>query len=901
MEVQNSPFQRFYMKSITHPPFLTKIIAYLNQCHQIKKPLIIFPTQLSIDYFGLLLKQVAGQYQTTCIALDQLILSHSKLKLLPNLPLLTKLHALSGEILNRKESFEQFYGWGKSLLADYNQIEHYLVDDDALFISLIAYKKLTMDSVVDEFFWEALPLLYKAFRRKLIEEKSGYRGLCYRLAEPLLETIGPYEAFLVVGFNLLTPVEEQFIKECSRLVLTTFFWDADTHYLDNPINVAGYYLREHKSKWLGKSFAVDTYFNDEAKKVFLIETPTTVAQVEALVSTLEAKTNDGRAKFLPSQSAIIVSGNEVLIPLLDQLSNLSIPLHVSLSYPFNATVIYSLATQLAQVWETAMDHPNEQLPNHMANVLVLCYPFIAQSVQAEFAAVVSRFEKDFLSYFQKCLTDLEKRFIKNDTFFLKLHKQALSHLLEYIHSLAVAKANCSITFFLNSLKSSKLLFHEHNPLTGLYILDIEQAYNVDFEHLFFLNMNEAHFPKPSYNDSCLPYDLRVDFGLPWLATIREHQTAYGFYRLLQRSQNSYCYYSQKNNIDTSTEISRLLIQLKLDSKLKIIEDHYSINFLPKSIAPIFIEKDERVMALLSKFCAEEKLNRTSLTPSGLIAYLSCPLQFYFKYLIELKQTNFSKEADNSIQLGTLFHKVIASIYQPFLGKQIDKEKITSLKPDIQAKIREAIAAQKREGLSPTFMHGLLDKILARILDLDYANAPFTLVGVELGIETSIRLNVMIDKKISLKGVIDRIEKHDDLIRIIDYKTGLSNNKISDIASIFDSTKIKKHKAIFQSFFYAWLFNEIYGPTYRASIKPYLIQIRELFLEDYKDKVGIFLQESNNGKKYKRIENFLLYAKSFEEGLKELLTEIFNPLIPFAQTEDLEICNHCPYKAICQRD
>ena len=47
-----------------------------------------------------------------------------------------------------------------------------------------------------------------------------------------------------------------------------------------------------------------------------------------------------------------------------------------------------------------------------------------------------------------------------------------------------------------------------------------------------------------------------------------------------------------------------------------------------------------------------------------------------------------------------------------------------------------------------------------------------------------------------------------------------------------------------------------------------------------------------------LSNEVLLA--FEEQLKLLIEEIYNPKIAFKQTTDLNICEYCSYKMICNR-
>ncbi|CCM10315.1 Putative uncharacterized protein [Cardinium endosymbiont cEper1 of Encarsia pergandiella] len=925
------------MKTLTHQPFLAQVIHHLHRSNRKQQSLLIFPTQLSIDYFQSLFNKKRAQESVTCLPLHQFIIMHSSIKPLPTLTLLSRLYRLVERVLNRKESFEQFYGWGLTLLQDFNGIDTHLLNSSAFCASFIQQNKKTVDTFVDQnllgslekartlsllqekeelLVSEQLPLLYESFRESLIEKQEGYEGLCYSMAQPLPKLIATYQELIFIGFNSLTAVEEQFIQQCQAIASTTFFWDVDAHYLDHPNNVAGHYLRQHRAKkWFQKSFLTATYLNDPSKKVWLIETSSIVAQVQAVVTALQEKTNKGLPKFPANQTAIVVSGSDLLIPLLDQLSKLSIPLHFKLEYPFRATVIYSLLEQFVKLWEATME--GKQMEIYIANLLALCDPFVKDMMQSGeaignalsndpsyqsgvFDLWLNKTHKNLLSYLKEGLAYIDHYFIETDGLFLALNKRALSHLLKYIDGLAAEMDSCSVAFLLNRLKESKICFHQNHPITGLYIVEVAASYNLDFEHIFFLNMNEGSFPKPMHHDSFVPYDLRYNFGLPFLDKVAENNTAYGFYRLLQRAQNIYCYYVQKNSLATSSEMNRLLMQLTFDSTLKVIQSDHAMHLPTRSIPVISIQKDDGVMQLLNRFLVKESsAAASSLTPSALIAYLSCPLQFYFIYLLQLKQRVWPKDGAEAVQLGTLFHRVMARCYQPFVGVQMDKEMVMELASNIKIKLKEVIAAQRTEPSAPMLLHALLEKLLVRMLDSDRSDAPFTILGVEVTIKQPILLNLDIARKVWLSGVIDRIDTSNHLIRIIDYKTGLSKYTIASIASLFDPPQIKKNKAMFQTFLYAWLFKSLHGMHGPQQVMPYLIHIRSLFLSDYKP--GIFIQQSGNGKKYQQIEDIMEYAQLFEGALKALLLEIFNPAIPFVQTQDLEICAYCPYVRICQRD
>jgi CRISPR/Cas system-associated exonuclease Cas4 (RecB family) len=57
------------------------------------------------------------------------------------------------------------------------------------------------------------------------------------------------------------------------------------------------------------------------------------------------------------------------------------------------------------------------------------------------------------------------------------------------------------------------------------------------------------------------------------------------------------------------------------------------------------------------------------------------------------------------------------------------------------------------------------------------------------------------------------------------------------------------------------------------------------------------QEINENQQYLVDKTTL---RKFEEILKETLTNLFDKSIPFTQTTNLNICEYCDFKKICQR-
>ncbi|MEQ9305377.1 MAG: PD-(D/E)XK nuclease family protein, partial [Marinoscillum sp.] len=113
-----------------------------------------------------------------------------------------------------------------------------------------------------------------------------------------------------------------------------------------------------------------------------------------------------------------------------------------------------------------------------------------------------------------------------------------------------------------------------------------------------------------------------------------------------------------------------------------------------------------------------------------------------------------------------------------------------------------------------------------------------------------------------------------------------------VESLVDREDKYRRKAAFQVFFYSYLFLKKYPGTYDI-IEPGLFNSKDLFGKDFEWR--IFDKTSKTS-----VTEFRQYLPEFELGLTNLLTEMYDPDIPFNQTEDLKKCGYCAYKEICGR-
>ncbi len=444
------------------------------------------------------------------------------------------------------------------------------------------------------------------------------------------------------------------------------------------------------------------------------------------------------------------------------------------------------------------------------------------------------------------------------------------------------------------------------PLRGMQVMGFLETRTLDFDTLFVMGLNEGTIPAAKSNMTFIPFNLRKGFGLPTFLD-QDSIYAYHFYHLLQRSKNVYLLYNTEVSGMGGGDKSRFLLQL--EQELSTIPDknvtlHSYIVSTPLNEQshrlPVIIPKSAEVMDKLNRYLHNPALTDTEkqakLTPTALSTYINCPAQFYLKYVAQLYEVQNLEEEINNLIFGNVLHRTIELLYQPFVSNQITKDIIGQLLKNnrlIAKSLHEAFTYNHfdhhKEGKN-LLLKRVLKRLVVKVLDNDFHDAPFKIVGLETKDYTHV-LNIGNGREVVISGSIDRVDEvfltDGAAFRIIDYKTGnvelqtKSTQKL-DVSSYLEGYFTKPDmKTGFQAYLYCYLF--------------WVKQNRNARI-----KVGIYaLKKLSEGIVYLRngdlITNELLYE--FEAKLIRLLKDIFDTEQPFQQTDDIKRYTYSPYQGL----
>jgi hypothetical protein len=416
-----------------------------------------------------------------------------------------------------------------------------------------------------------------------------------------------------------------------------------------------------------------------------------------------------------------------------------------------------------------------------------------------------------------------------------------------------------------------------------------------------LSLNEGALPSGGGKGSYIPYNIRRAYDMPTV----EHQDsmyAYLFYRVLQRAENVFLFYNSETDVLGQGEMSRYLQQLLYESGLNVERNVLHNTIQPHPVKPIVISKDVAILESLAKLNEGNRYFK-GISPSALNSYLECRLKFYFQHVAKIREPNEVEEDIDARVMGNFLHHVMELFYKRIIEKKKTKEVVVgdfeNIKSTVESLIEEIF--KKEYNLNPDkkvefegqrlVVKEVVKRFALKILEADKAYAPFVIEAIE---QEGMLYQIKIDQSpgyVLIGGKIDRVDRKNEIVRIIDYKTGKDKLDFESIPSLFTRDG-KRNKAAFQTILYALLYrSNASASSSGARLVPGLVNRTNLFDSDF--QFGLKMDREY-------VTNVEPLLPEFETHLKKLLEELFSPAEKFDQTDVVETCRLCSYKHICYR-
>jgi CRISPR/Cas system-associated exonuclease Cas4 (RecB family) len=897
------------------------------------------------------------------ISISELYRSLSDWETGDSVQLVCDLYKVFVENTHSKETLDEFFYWGELLIADFDDIDKNMVHAEKLFSNLQALKDLEgldfltkeQEEAIQQFFvnfslekttelkqrfislWSVLGDIYQQYKELLASKGIAYEGMLYREAcNHLKEHTWEYDHYVFVGFNVLNRVEQTLfnhLKECGKAL---FYWDYDTAYLKVSNQEANEFIRRNLRDFPSElpESCFDNY--SKPKEITFVEATTENIQARFIPSWLRENLTEKE-----SETAVVLCNEALLQPVFHSLPDDTVKhVNITMGFPLTQTPVFSFIRALIDLQTSGFNEEKGRYAyEQVAAVLNHSYTHKLSAITVElmqelteknrFFPVPSELQRDemltFLftpcrgnlalcSYLEEALHRVAKLYQKEEDeekneLFDPLYQESIFRAYQVMgrFKLLIEEGDLQVmpdTFtrlLTRVLSGTSIPFHGE-PAIGLQVMGVLETRNLDFKHLAILSLNEGKLPKSTSDSSFIPYNLRRAFGMT-LPELKNAVYAYYFYRLIQRAEKIALLYNSTTDGLNRGEMSRFMLQLLVESPHHITKQFITARQNPQQGESITVEKTPEVMQRLCRRFDGSKYHR--LSPTALNTYLGCPLKFYFHYVAGLKPKEEVTTEIDSATFGSIFHRTAELIYIDLTAhnKVINQEELDALRKDkvrleryVDNAFKELFFKVPMEEVAEYNGVQLINSeviilYLQRLLALDSQHAPFTMEGMEQQVEELFQVEVNGTLvPVCIGGTIDRMDAKDGVLRIIDYKTGGRPGPVESIETLFTPSD-KRPGYIFQTFLYASLMTHAQS----LPVMPTLLYIHCSAHDDYSPAI---LMGGRNEKE--EVRDFTPHDAEFRARLQQLLQEIYQPELPFQQTECESHCAFCDYRELCKK-
>ena len=929
--------------------FLAEIAQTLRAEHpdDLERVTVIFNNRRS----GLFLRRQFASMESQpfflprIIGIDDLIEELGGLKIVKKEYLLFELFEIHRAINpdnDKYSEFEDFISFGDMMLTDFAEIDLYCVDAKQLFSNLHDIKAIEKWNVDTQrptpfqerylAFYQSLYQYYYQLHERLLSQGKAYSGMAYRHVAENIETLvsaNDKQQYYFIGFNAISTSEERIFRHYLRQGLGHFITDGDAYYYEDISQEAGHFLRNNTFR----TGNFPDHFAMEHKYINIVSCPENVLQCK-YAGELLGKQISNNPNIPIEQTAIVLADESLLLPTLNSMPDEIKTANITMGYPFCNTATHSLALKLFSLHQRCrqnlfyhidiLDFLSDEIisaslgisnirseisylltKDHIIYATCEEIDELCHSIGYDISPILFVFNKtpvspdDFISMLRQLIQTIHDSLPDNRD---RKENEALACLLQIVNHLQELQKkyhfinNLSVLLKIYTRLAQRISVSFYGePLQGLQILGVLETRNLDFKNIILLSANEGTIPSGKTNNTLIPYDLKVSFGIP---TFHEKDAvyAYNFYRLIQRANNIHLIYHTESENAGKGEPSRFLLQVcrelakRYPDNITLSEEVLAANniMVHNSETPYY-QKTDLVLNRL------EEISQYGFSPSALNKYRSCPLKFYYENILRVNELKHTTDDLEQNELGSCIHAVLERIYEPVIGSELKIEILEQALGNIDSLINQVLDIQFNHGRSHEGRNHFFESVartqitnfLKKEIEGLKKNDKIQIISLEE--ELTHELNVMVkdsSKKVVIKGTADRIDNWNGFTRIIDYKSGKVDDKDLKVNDANPDWKNVSDKW-FQVMLYTWLWQHT-----KQSTEPHLSGIYPL--GNFKANLIVAQWETSTVLTPSHLQ-------TFESVLQQLIADILDPDIPFIANPKSKSCSYCPFAENCLKD
>lgn len=946
--------------------FLEEVTTFIYERHQkeLGQCCVVFPNKRAGLFFR---KALAAHLKSPLLLPDILTINDlftriSGIHQAENFTLAAELYRIYSRLNTQAETFDEFFPWAETLIADFDDLDKYLVDARQLFTNLSDLRELDQffnfpgeeeKEIIRTFwrtihfsrdsgekksflaFWNLLYPLYEQFTAQLRARKTGYEGMIFRDAIDRLRNgdaaIQHYRHFFFIGLNALSPCEKELMHRLQKQERASFFWDYDPVYVQHKEHEAGFFMRENLAEFgPPKGFSLPGYFPDTDRKVSIIPVTTYSAQAKLAGRYLHAFLDPDEDML---KTAVVFADEKFLMPMLQSIPEACQDVNVTMGYPVSESLAYGFLSLVLDLQKSARQTKGAVHYYHRQVLSVLHHPFIfdpesswvkeligeiktgnhilVSSAMLQQEAISGIFtgqtipSREYPGYLQNIIYLLIRHISekKSGDRNLQLEKEVLHRIylsLEHLKGLYE-----SYNLPLGNENMIRLIRRMLQSLrvafSGEPLAGIQLLGLLETRVLDFDNL--ILFP---VNEGILPKSALAPSFVP--PNLRH---AFGM-PTLEHQDAIFAYYFYRL-LHRSRNIILLWNSGRRDQRSGTMS-RYLYQLIYEKLLPhewIHIHTPVQTMGSLPYPIRKDSVvlqklkdyfRQRYLSPSALADYISCPLLFCLRHVYRLRPSKeIQEDADGGIT-GTLFHEAAFQLYSPFEGSLVTRAILESLE-DKQELVERAVSEAFRKVLYPAVPPGQNPEPQGPYVILFDVLKKYLNQLIRKDMEETPFTLSSLEKETIINWNIN-IDGNDFIVRLGGKTDRL--DKIGEKIRVIDyktgSPKGKPEKL-------EQLTDPEAGHNFRTSLQAlfYAMLLEEKY-QDIPIQPLLYFMKNLFTDQFdpaiyigeSSVEDFRVFSASFRQLVHQVITEMLSPDIPFSQTQDPARCRNCDFIGICHR-
>ena len=387
-------------------PFLKQVADHYYNAGKIEEKCFVFPNRRSMVWFR---KHLCSAVKDVPLLAPQMLTINDFFSRVSGVPASDRVRLLlelydSYKALNPKaESLDEFIFWGDVILADFNDVDKYLVDPRQLFANVADFKalqdtfeyltdtqreaikgflshfndqsgKLTVDLGTDDpdvkgrflQIWNILYPLYVSYNKSLADKGMAYEGMVYRSLAERLKNMSVEDVFqdifhegttfVFVGLNALNECEKTLLRKLRDAGWAEFCWDWSGDMIKDPQNRSSFFMADNvlefpqAARWDPEGV--------ECPEINVISVASSAGQAKRLPDILCQRTG------APEECAVVLPDEGLLKSVLNSIPEEIHDINVTMGLPMNVSLFYTMMADISAIQMHAVKRKDTWLFYH---------------------------------------------------------------------------------------------------------------------------------------------------------------------------------------------------------------------------------------------------------------------------------------------------------------------------------------------------------------------------------------------------------------------------------------------------------------------------------------------------------------------------------------------------------